>query len=184
VVLFCLPPNPLGELVRPLVLRYTHPFFEQYWNVFAEPPRSDVYVLARAKSVVAGTVRVTPWVNLSDAVLRPLHAFPLSPVAELRNVVMNATVAVKDDRDLYKRKFSRKEIARLCNPLSRPLSLDILDRSALFLGADTLGDPRAIRDVQIAIVDHAYPRFTERFKPDDPARNNDVTTYPWAELTP
>jgi hypothetical protein len=184
VTLFCLPPNPLGEALRPIVLAYTHPYFEQYWNVFApQPPTADVYVLARTKRMVAGQEHITQWVNVSEALLQPLRIFPVSPISELRNDLMNATVAVKNDRTLYKRKFSKQESVRLARASSRPLSLEALENAALYFGADTLGDARDVRSVQIAIVEHTYPRFTERWKPDDPAHHNLVTTFPWSEVS-
>jgi hypothetical protein len=184
IALFCLPPNPIGETVRPFVLAYMHPYFEQYWNVFApQPPSTDIYILARTQRMTPHGFVVTPWVNISDAVLQPLRAFPFSPVAELRNEVMNATVAIVDDKTLYKAKFTKKERIAFANPASRPISLNAVERAALYLGGDTLGTPGDVRAVQIAIVEHKYPRYTQHASADDPAHHNVVTTYPWSEVT-
>ncbi len=176
--LFALPINPLGEALRPAVLGYMHPYFEQYWNMFAPTPiESDIVILARTR---AARGEPTAWVNLTDPLLDELRAHPFSRYMTLKVLAMNLTVSALDDSALGKGKFKPQQVQAFTDPRTRPMILEGLVRLALFLGAGGATHPRS---VQIAIVEHVFPRFTQRFAADDSRKHNDTLLFPWLPVT-
>jgi len=175
--LFVLPANPLGELFRPAVLGYTHPYFEQYWNVFAPTPiESDVTVLARTRATRGAP---SAWVNLTDPLLDEVRANPLSRYSTLKIIAMTLSVATLDDKVLGKGKLTRAQTNEVVDPRTRPMILEGLVRLALFLRA---GDGPNSRGVQIAIMQHRFPRFTHRFEPDNRQQQNETLLFPWLPI--
>jgi hypothetical protein len=177
-VLFVLPPNPIGESVRPLVLAYTHPVFEQYWNVFAPTPiDSDVSVFARVKPRGAPDSAAGPWFDVSKTLIDEDKKSPLSQYSTLKIVQMTVAVAAKNDKVLGRRTLTRSEAGAIRDPRHRPMILDAMRRLALTVGAGSLSSGR--REVQLALADHKFPRFTHRFERDDKSKNTTTLVYPW-----
>jgi hypothetical protein len=50
-------------------------------------------------------------------------------------------------------------------------------RLSLTVGAGSLSGGR--REVQLALADHKFPRFTHRFERDDKSKNTVTLVYPW-----
>ncbi len=172
--LFALPVNPLGELLRPVVLSYMHPYFEQYWNMFAPTPiESDISILARTRN---SRGKPTAWVNLTAPLLGDLRAYPLSRYSTLKVAAMDLAVSALDDNVLGKGGFTHAQVRSFVDPRTRPMVLEGLVRLALFLGAGRTTDPSS---VQVAIVEHRFPRFTHRLDADEQTRHNQTLLFPW-----
>ena len=177
-VLFVLPPNPIGESVRPLVLAYTHPVFEQYWNVFAPTPiETDVSVFARTKPRGAADSAAGPWVDVSKTLIDEDKKNPFTQYSTLKIVQMTVAVAAQNDKTLGRRTLTPSEAAAVRDPRHRPMILEAMKRVALAVGADTLAPGAG--EVQLAIADHKFPRFTHRFEADDKHKNTTTLAYPW-----
>jgi len=179
-VLFVLPPNPVGESVRPLVLAYTHPLFEQYWNVFAPTPiEADLTVYARAKRAGAPDSAATGWVDISSPLIAEVRKNKLSLYSTLKVAQMTLAVAAKNDNVLGHRVLKPAEAAAMRDPHHRPVILEALKRFALVIGADALAARGRPDEVQLALADHRFPRFTHRFERDDKHKDDTVLLYPW-----
>jgi hypothetical protein len=177
-VLFVLPPNPVGEALRPLVLAYTHPFFEQYWNVFAPTPiEADISVFARVKPRGAADSAAGPWVDVSKTLIDEDRKTPFTQYSTLKITQMTVAVAAKNDKVLGRRTLTPAEAVAIRDPRHRPLVLEAMKRLALTVGAGSLAS--GPRDVQLALSEHKFPRFTHRFEPDDKHKNTVTLVYPW-----
>lgn len=177
-VLFVLPPNPIGESVRPLVLGYTHPLFEQYWNVFAPTPiETDVSVFARTKPRGAPDSAAGPWVDVSKTLIDEDRKTPFTQYSTLKIVQMTVAVAAKNDKILGHRAFTPSEAGAIRDPRHRPMILEAMKRLSLAVGAGSL--PSGSGEVQLALADHKFPRFTHRFEADDKHKNTTTLLYPW-----
>jgi hypothetical protein len=176
--LFVLPSNPIGERLRPLVLAYTHPYFEQYWNMFAPAPiASDIIVLARTRDAAGAQ---SAWVSLTDPLIDKVRANPLSRYSTLKNVAMTLGLAALADKTLIKGKLTRAQLRTLMEPKTRPMFFDGLLRLAVFLRA---GEGTDVRSMQIQIIDHEFPRFSHRFERDDVRLNNHAMILPWVPVS-
>jgi len=177
-VLFVLPPNPIGESVRPLVLAYTHPFFEQYWNVFAPTPiEGDISVFARTKPRGAADSAAGPWVDVSKTLIDEDRKTPFTRYSTLKIVQMTVAVAAKNDKILGRRVLTKAEAGAIRDPRNRPMILEAMKRVALAVGADALAPGAG--EVQLALADHKFPRFTHRFEADDKHKHTTTLVYPW-----
>lgn len=172
-LLFCLPPNPVGESARPLVLSYIRPYFEQYWNVFAPAPiESDIFVVARTRYVNGSATR---WTNLSSALIEQVRHNTLSQYSTLKIVGMKLAESVSDDRRLFRSNFRPAEAASFVDPQRRPIEIEGLGKLALFLNG---APPAGAIGTELGIVEHRYPRFTHRNENNDSNRNNVVVRFP------
>ena len=177
-ILYVLPPNPVGESVRPVVLAYTHPLFEQYWNVFAPTPlESDISVFARTKPHGAADSAAGPWVDVSKTLIDEDRRNPFTQYSTLKIVQMTVAVAAKNDKILGHRVLTPKEAQAIRDPRHRPMILEVMKRLALAVGADSLAPGAG--EVQLALADHKFPRFTHRFEADDKHKNTTTLVYPW-----
>jgi hypothetical protein len=179
-VLFVLPPNPISDELRPVVVGYTHPLFEQYWNVFAPTPiDSDMSIYARAKRAGASDVHATPWVDVSAPLLAAVRANRLSLYSTLKVAQMTLAVAAKNDKVLGRRKLSLAEQRSMRDPHHRPIVIEAIARLALYVAHDALLASGPADEVQIALIQHEYPRFTHRFDRDDPHKGDTIFEYGW-----
>jgi hypothetical protein len=177
-VLFVLPPNPLGESVRPLVLAYTHPLFEQYWNVFAPTPiEDDLAIYARTKPAGGSDAAASGWVDVSTPLISADKVDPLAAYSTLKNVQMMIAVAAENDKDLG-RVLVPAEVAAIRDPRRRPIILEAMRRIALAVEPAIAG----AREIQLALVEHEFPRFTHRAEADDRSRNTQTLLYPWLPI--
>lgn len=177
-VLFVLPPNPLGESVRPLVLAYTHPLFEQYWNMFAPTPiEDDLAIYARTKPVGASDAAASRWVDVSAPLIADDRANLLAPSSTLKNVQMMIAVAAEDDKNL-KGVLGPANVASIRDPRRRPVILEAMKHVALAVEPATCG----ACEIQLALVGHEFPRFTHRAEADDKSRVTHEQVYPWLHL--
>lgn len=179
-VLFVLPPNPVGEALRSVVLGYTHPVLEQYWNVFAPTPiESDVSVFARTKRSGAADSTASAWIDVSSTMIAEVRKTQFSQYSTLKIAQMTLAVAAKNDKVLGRRKLTPAEAATMRDPTHRPVTLEALKRLSLYIGADALGAASPSGEVQLALVDHRFPRFTHRAEADDKHKDTTTLVYPW-----
>jgi hypothetical protein len=182
LLLFCLPPNPLGEAFRPLITTYMHPYFEQYWNMFAPNPIDGDYVLVARARHTGRQDGVTPWVNVTAALIHPVRANPLSPVSTLRLDSMKVVLGCLQDRSVAALQLNGKHPGGVRLPPLLPLALTSAMREAAFFGRAAWGEGTPIEAVQVAVVKHTPPRFTHRFERDDPMMHNTTVYFPWVPL--
>ena len=174
-VLFVLPPNPLGESVRPLVLAYTHPLFEQYWNMFAPTPiEDDLAIFARTKPAGAADAAASRWVDISASLIADDRANPLALDSTLKNVQMMIAVAAADDKN-FNRLLRPSDVAAIRDPRRRPVILEAMKQLAISVEPATAG----AGEIQLELVGHQFPRFTHRAESDDVGRNMQKRVYPW-----
>ena len=177
-ILFVLPPNPLGESVRPLVLAYTHPYFEQYWNMFAPTPiEGDLALYARTKRAGASDAAATGWGDVSAPLIAANKDDPFAPYSTLKNVQMMIAVAAEDDPNLN-HVLRPADVAAIRDPERRPMIVEAMKRLALAVepaGGDA-------RDIQLSLITHEFPRFTRRADADETSRNTRRLIYPWLPI--
>lgn len=179
-ILFVLPPNPLGESVRPLVLAYAHPYFEQYWNMFAPTPiEDDLAIWVRAKAAGASDAAASRWVDVSAPLIAGDKASLLARSSTLKNVQMMIAVAAENDKDLSGF-LGPAIVAALRDPGRRPVILEAMKRIALAVEPATGGGS----EIELALVRHEFPRFTHRAEADDRRRNTHMQIYPWLLVGP
>jgi hypothetical protein len=161
--------------MRPLVLAYTHPLFEQYWNVFAPTPiEDDLAIYARTKPSGASDAAASGWVDVSAPLIAADKGNPLGPYSTLKNVQLMIAVAAEDDNTLG-HVLTPADVAAIRDPRRRPLILEAMKQVALAVDPATCGTC----EIQLALIGHEFPRFTHRVEAGDKSRITQKLVYPW-----
>ena len=184
--LYDLPSNPISVRYRALTNAYVLPLFSQNWSFFAPtPPNRDDFLIARYRLAPDrhGVVRYSSWVSLSLALNTEVQGNRFSPI----EIVQLMSSNVVNDMNPY---FSRFVVRTLADtrlvPIGRfPVEMQMLYRE-IMASRDLL--PGVIRTgpvdaVQLGVVHHLYPRFSQRYVPDDPQQHNSINYLPWVRYT-
>jgi hypothetical protein len=185
--LYDLPHNPISARYRALTQAYVLPLFSQNWSFFAPtPPNRDDFLIARYRLAPDrhGVVRYSSWVSLSLALNADVQGNRFSPM----EIVQLMTSNVVNDMNPY---FSRFVVRTLADtrlvPIGRfPVEIQMLYREIMASRGLLPGTLRtaSVDAVQLAVVHHFYPRFTERYVPDDLQQHNSINYLPWVRYTP
>jgi len=180
-----LPPTPLTVEYGKAVESWIYPYFSQSWSFFAPtPPTEDDFVIAqyRYKSSSGATVE-TPWINLSRTLNEATQRDRVSSLAIVQAMVGNAYCDLVKSEIFSDGKFDEKMLQHLIAINRQPPSLHTLERAAMSCYRITSfrGTPLAVR---IGILDHKFPRFTQRFKRDDQEADNSELQFSFVPFEP
>jgi len=185
-MLYDLPNNPISARYRALTYAYVLPLFSQNWSFFAPtPPSRDDFLIARYRLAPDrhGVVRYSTWASLSLALNADVQANRFSPVEIVQLMTSNV---VNDMNPAFSRFVVRSLADTRLVPIGRfPVEMQMLYREVMASRGLLPGTLRSARldAVQIAVVHHLYPRFTERYVPDDLQGHNSVNYLPWVRYT-
>lgn len=166
-----MPTNPIKLEYYDALTTYVNPFFTQNWSFFApDPIANDLSMFVRGERRAAdGTLQITPWYDVSDALIQASNGKPLSPIGS-ENLGLSAAVVqfVNAIDKTPSAKFTRGGTQYI-----RPNLNSSID-SADALVMTRIGTAALLRQygsahidrVQVALRLYSFPRFTQRDKPD------------------
>jgi len=175
-----LPPTPLTVEYGKAIDSWIYPYFSQSWSFFAPtPPTEDNFVIAqyRYKSS-SGAIVESPWINLSRTLNEAAQRDRLSSLAIVQATVSSAYCGLVKSEIFKDGKLDEKLLHDRISSNRQPPALHTLERAAMSCYRITSfkGAPVSVR---IGILDHKFPRFTQRYKPDDEAANNTELPFPF-----
>lgn len=171
--LWVMPLNPIKWQLRYVMNAYMQPRFTQNWAFFAPiPPMSDRWVIARVRYHCGSHTMESPWLNVTSFLDAAVSRNRLSPLESVHLVLANTSGdylnAVSATR--YR---NRRTVADSIAPLDRLA----MDRTSLAV-LEQLAPPGAsVSHVQVAIIEHDYPRFNERFHSDSHRQGVKMTNW-------
>lgn len=167
-----MPTNPIKLEYYDVVNAYVNPFFTQNWSFFApDPIANDLSMFVRGeRRGPGGGLFLTPWYDVSDALIQASNGKPLSPIGS-ENLGLSAAVVqfVNAIDKSPTAKFTRAGV-QYVRPNLKSSEIDPGDAKVMTrFGTAALrkeyGGARIDR-VQVALRLYSFPRFTERNKPD------------------
>jgi Family of unknown function (DUF5819) len=179
VTLSNLPRSPLTTQTQLIVNRYINPYFSQTWNFFApEPISNSLNLIARARyyDPTTHSTRETAWTDVSEPLVNEVRRSRISPLAivqlGLSNVVTEFVNRVGANAKLSKADPDHPGLRILNSPLpaaADPLDILVMTRTALAMLELNTPDTK-FTQVQIAVTQHEFPRFSKRFTADNPTQ--------------
>ncbi len=169
-----MPLSPLKLDLAPTLAHYVNPYFWQRWNFFAPQPIShDVLLVARGRSrgQSAGREILTPWVSVTEPLVASVRGNRLTPLFLVEVALSNAVIEFEnnlasDPQATFERgglRYVRPQISATAT--SDPLDLSVMTRTAV--ATLELAYPgQVFTGVQLGLVHHEYPRFSERHSPE------------------
>jgi hypothetical protein len=175
-----LPPTPLTAEYGKVIDSWIYPYFAQSWSFFAPtPPTEDYFVIAQYRYTNrAGATVDSPWINLSRTLNEATQRDRLSSLALVQGTVSNAYCDLVKSELFKDGKLDEKMLQRLTAAHQQPPSLHTLERAAMSCYRITTfkGTPIAVR---VGILNHKFPRFTQRNKPDNQEADNSEISFPY-----
>jgi thioredoxin-related protein len=179
-VAITLPPTPLTAEYGKAIDSWIYPYFSQSWSFFAPtPPTEDDFVIAQYRyRSSTGAIEESSWINLSRTLNEAAQHDRLSSLAIVQATVGNAYCDLLKSEIFKDGKLDEKMLQDLIARNRQPPSLHTLERAAMSCYRITTfkGAPVAVR---IGILDHKFPRFTQRYKKDDEEANNSELQFPF-----
>ncbi|THA23377.1 hypothetical protein E4198_24655 [Streptomyces sp. RKND-216] len=199
------PANPVSHRYQNLIDGYVQPYFLQNWHLFApEPVNTDRGVLARAEIRTPDGTTITPYLDLTSPELDMVegHAAPSRAARQVSGALQMYDEAVRQltktgagpkTQETRAPVTGRKdqeapnppaEADVRIGPDTPPVLARFYDRTVDQLGSLALdglqrryGTPIHIEAVQLRVVEHTFPRFSQR---DDPGMGEVAyRTLPW-----
>lgn len=175
-----LPPTPLTAEHGKAIDAWIYPYFAQSWSFFAPtPPTEDDFVIAQYRyRSPSGSIEESPWINLSRTLNEATQRDRVSSLAIVQATAMNAYCDLVKSELFKNGKLDEALLQRLTAAHQQPPSLHTLERAAMscFRITSFNGNPEAVR---IGILNHKFPRFTQRNKPDNPDADNSEIRFPF-----
>lgn len=179
-----MPLNPITLEYGSFVHGYVNPMFDQKWNFFAPHPIDrDISLLVRGQYLdqKSGSLKTTPWVDVTDPLIEALRRNRLTPLALVELGISNAVIGFENRMNKDPRAVVETNGKKMIRPII-PATIDPLDMDAMKrTGMATLeitfpGIP--FKSVGLGLLKHEFPRFTQRDKQDN-IFNGAITAVQW-----
>jgi hypothetical protein len=209
-VLYLTPLNPVRLIYGKYAEAYMQPFFKQRWSLFApNPPLDNRSIALRCRVADPAGVRETDWIELDQMVIKVRRKNLFSPVERLgrvNRVILSSALGTRNEMvALFKEKIARKlpgqpngeafaddEKLDLYQNVAESIAAEeqrvreatrpFIDRVGSSYCEAFFGSGRVLAS-QFLIVNHRFPRYSERAQPDDHGEKK-AFTLTWGEFVP
>jgi hypothetical protein len=175
-----LPPTPLTTEYGKAIESWIHPYFTQNWSFFAPtPPTEDDFVIAQYRYVAAsGETVESPWINLSRTLNEATQRDRVSSLAIVQGTITNAYCDLVRGPLFKDGKLDQKMVNHLVEVHRQPPCLHALERAAMSCYRITSFKGTPV-EVRVGLMNHKFPRFTQRNKRDNQATANSELPFPY-----
>ena len=184
-LIFCLPVTPVRINLDSIIQRYMIPLFQQNWSFFAPyPPTASEFILVRYRyKDASGKVSESEWVNLSKTLNRACQKNRLSALEILQLLLQNSKEAVASSEIFKDHVLDSKVLTQEIASGKQPPPLHTIERlgMAFYPQMKFSGIPVS---VQVAFLDHEFPRFSHRSELDSLDLNNRLLIFPYVSFEP